>query len=147
MPSLNSFVQRLARDERPEESSRKRVPSAVRVHDALARERLHGELLRAVRIISRNEDRGFRALGEDDHTRAGGIRLGRKGEGLGDGFEIGLVRQTDGTGPCLGFGFVADDDVAVRDDLLELCTEELGDEGRRDVKREDLGECDWCVFQ
>jgi hypothetical protein len=38
----------------------------------------------------------------------------------------------------LGFGFVADDDVAVGEDCLQLSAEELGDEGRREVQNEGL---------
>ena len=41
--------------------------------------------------------------------------------------------------PRLGFGLVADHDIGVREDLLQLHTEELGDEWCREVQDENLG--------
>ena len=62
----------------------------------------------------------------------------RCGESTGDGGDIIDAGKADGAGVCCGLGLVADDDVGVREDLLELDLEELGDEGRGEVQCECL---------
>ena len=78
-------------------------------------------------------------MGEHDNTIAGGVGFWLFGESLGDSGDILRVRMAARAGPSLGFGLVADEVVDVGEDLLELGTEELSDEGGRKVKDEDLG--------
>ena len=137
MARLDRVVQLAASDERAEEAARKRVTCAVRVDDLAVRERVDGEDLRDRRVVARHDRRALRAVGDDDGAGAGRVRLGLRRERLGDLAEV-LLGRAGCAGPRFGLGLVADDNIAVGDDLLQLDTEELGDEGRGEVENEDL---------
>ena len=77
-------------------------------------------------------------MGEYDNAIAGGVGFWFFSESLGDGGDVLGVRKTVRARPSLGFRLVADDIINIREDFLELSTEELGDEGSREVKDEDL---------
>jgi hypothetical protein len=68
-------------------------------------------------------------MGDHDQSWAGRVVLGEYGDGFGDGREISRVWLTRGCAPCFGLGFVAEEDVDIGEDLLDLSLEELGDEG------------------
>ena len=137
MARLYGLIEGLACDKRTNETAGESVTRAVRVDDLRVRERVHGEDLGVVRVVGGDDGRALRAVRDDDRARASGVRLGLRRERLRDRREV-LLREARRARPCLGLGLVADDDVAVRDDLLQLHAEELGDEWRGEVQDEDL---------
>jgi hypothetical protein len=132
------LVQRLARDERTEEPARKRIACAVRVHDLRRRERADGERLRLIRLVRGDDDGALRAVRDDDRARARRVDLGQERERARDAREVLGVREPVRARPCLGLGFVADDDVGVGEDAAQLRAEELRDEWCGDVQDEGL---------
>ena len=138
MACQNCIIQALTGDETTEESTSKRVPCAVGIHDLVIREHVDGEDLGLARLVGSDHDGVLRALGEHDGAAAGGVGLGEKGNGARDAGEIFGVGVAVCAGPCLGFGFVTDEDVDVWQDLLQLGAEELGDEGGGQVEHEGL---------
>jgi hypothetical protein len=77
-------------------------------------------------------------VGDDYRARAGWVRLRERGDGVRDGGQVGRVGLTPGRGPGGRLGFVAEDDVDIGEDLLELNLEELRDEWCGEVERERL---------
>lgn len=135
----------LPRTNPPQEATGKRIACAIGVDNLTVLQRVHFIDLRGIRLIRRDCDSGQRTLSDDDSSGTGGVGFGEGGEGFGeggegfgDGRDIGLIWEAGCSGPGSRFGFVADDDVTVREDLFELDFEELGDEGSGDVDNEDL---------
>ena len=139
---LDALLDGLAEDEPTEEAAGEGVAGTVGVDDLRVGEGRDGEDGGRVERVAADDRRGLGAVRDDDGARAGGVRLGERGEGARDAGEVGLVREARRGGVRLGLGFVPDDDVAVGEDLLELGGEELGDEGRGEVQDEDLCEGD-----
>jgi len=78
-------------------------------------------------------------MSEYDDAIAGGVGFRLSCENLGDGGDVLGIRKAVRARPSLGFRLVTDNIIDIREDFLELSTEELGDEGGRKVKDEDLG--------
>lgn len=135
---LDTLLEDLARDVRTEEAARKGVARAVRVDDLGVAKRVHAVALRVLGVIRGHDGCAFGTVRDDDDAWAREVRLGLRRERLGDRAEV-FVREAGRARPRLGLGLVADDDVTVGDDLLELHAEELGDERRGEVEHEDLG--------
>lgn len=96
---------------------------------------MDGEGLDVVLTLDGN-DGGLGALSDDGDTLALGVLLGKVGQVLGDGGDVGgleVVRLGVGS----GLGLVADNVVPVRGGLVELLLEELGNE--RSVEGESEG--------
>jgi len=77
-------------------------------------------------------------MGEYDDAIAGGVGLWLCSKSLGDGGDVLGIWKTVRARPSLGFCLVTDDIIDIRENLLELSTEELGDEGSREIEDEDL---------
>lgn len=138
MTGLNALVEAFARDERAQETTRERVTSTVGINNFRICQGVDGVNLGLVLLVRCDDNCALRAVRDDDRTRAGGVCLRLRRERLRNRRQV-LVRETRRGRPRLSFTLVADDDVAVRDDLLQLHAEELGNEGCRKVEREDLG--------
>ena len=136
--SLDGLVDTLAEDEPAKEATRERVARTVGVNDLPLSKRADGVHLRVVEVVPSNDGRRLGAVRDDHRARAGRVRLGLGRDRARDGSEIVLVREAVRAAPRLGLSFVADDDVGVRQDLLKLDSEELGDEGCGKVEDEDL---------
>ena len=141
MARIDRLLETLTQDEAAQEATREGVASAVRVDDLGIGQRMYSEHLGVVRVVLGHDGRALRAVCDNNRPRACGVRLGLGREGLRDRGGV-LAGKASCTGPRLCLGLVADDDIAVRDDLLQLNTEELGNEGCREVEREDLGSID-----
>lgn len=135
---LDALVDALPKDKPAEEPPSERVARAVRVDDLRVGKCMDGVHLRAVDIVARDYCCRLRAVCEDDRARAGRVRLGLGRDRAPDGREVRLVWEAVRAGPGLGLSLVADDDVDVGYDLLELQGEELGDEWRGKVEDEYL---------
>ena len=136
--SLDGLVDALAKDKSAKEATGERVASAVGVDDLSLGERADGVHLRVVEVVPGDDRRRLGAVRDDHRARAGRVRLGLGRDRARDGSEIVLVREAVRAAPRLGLSLVADDDVGVRQDLLKLDSEELGDEGRGKVEDENL---------
>ena len=136
MPHLDTLTEVLPRNVRTQEPTRERVPCPVRIHDQLVRDRRH-RIHFSFRIRLVDEDRRFGALGNHHDARTL-VGLGIRRDALGDLRDVGRVGFENGFGVLLGFGFVPDDDVGVGEDLLQLGSEELEDEGRGEVEGQGL---------
>ena len=78
-------------------------------------------------------------MSEDDYTVAGGVGFWLLSESLCNGGKILGVRKAVRASPSLGFGFISNDIVNIREDFLELSSAKLSDEGGGEVEDEDLG--------
>ena len=141
MACQNRIIQVFTGDDSTKESTRKRITCAVGIHDLVIRKRVDGEDLGLVRFVGSDHHGVLGALGEHDDAAAGGVVLGEEGNGARDGGEVFGVGVAVRGGPCLGLGFVTDDDVNVWQDLVYLGAEELGHEGCGEVEHEGLGLC------
>lgn len=139
MACQNRLIQVLAGDDSTKESTSKRIARAVGIHDLVIREHVDGEDLGLLRLVGSDHHGVLCTLGEHNGAVAGGVALGEKGNGSRDAGEVFGVGVAVRAGPCFGFGFVADDDVDVWQDLLQLGVEELDDEGCGKVEHEGLG--------
>lgn len=97
---------------------------------------MDGEALDIVLALDGN-DGGLGTLGDDGNTLALGVLLGKVGQVLGDGGDVGGL-QVVRLGVGGGLGLVADDVVPVGRSLVELLLEELGNEGSVEGKSEGL---------
>ena len=137
MPNIHRFFQRLPHYQRRQESTRERIPSPVGVYKLLFLEWMHRVGLDIRLIVATHHGCGFRTVCNDNRAGAGGVGLGEPCNCGGDGSEVfGLnaIRLC----PRGSFGFVANDDVGVGQDLEELRIEELGDKRRGEVQGEIL---------
>lgn len=141
VPHLDTLIEALPSDIRTQESTRERIPRAVRIHDRLTRDRRHPKHPSRPRVRPVDENGRFGSLRDHDDARTLGVSLVVRRDALGDLRNIGRVGFEDGFGVFLGFGFVPDDDVGVGEDLLELGIEELEDEGSGEVKEKSLCMC------
>jgi hypothetical protein len=94
-----------------------------------------GESLDVVLALDGDDGR-LGALSDDGNTLALLVLLGKVGEVLGDGGDVGGL-EVVGLGVGGGLGLVADNVVPVRGGLVELLLEELGNE--RSVQGESEG--------
>ena len=139
MACQNRLIQVLAGDDSTKESTSKRIARTVGIHDLVIREHVDGEDLGLLRLVGSDHHGVLCTLGEHNGAVAGGVALGEKGNGARDAGEVFGVGVAVRAGPRFGFGFVADDDVDVWQDLLQLGVEELDDEWCGKVEHEGLG--------
>lgn len=137
MASGNTFLKVLTGDPRTEEAAGESVTSTVGVNDFCVGKRVDGVDLDVFDVVANHDGRALRTVGEDNGTGAGWVSLRLGGKRLRDRGQV-FVWEAGGGRPRLGFSFVADNDIAVGDNLLQLDAEELGDEGCREVKDENL---------
>lgn len=128
----------LAEDECTQEATGKGVTRAVGVDDLVVRQTVNLEDLGLVRLVAEHEDGVVGTLGKDNNTRSGSISLRQESDGAGDSWQVFGIGVAGGQSPCLSFGLVTDDNIGIREDLLELVGEELGNEGRGKVEDEGL---------
>lgn len=138
MARNNTLVQRLPENQSSKEPTSKCITCAIGIHNFAVLQRVHLIHLRGVRLIRCDHDGRQRTLSNDDCSRAGRVGFREGSEGLGDGRDVVLVWETGSSGPSGGFGFVADDDVTMGEDLFQLDFEELRDERCGDVDNEYL---------
>ena len=84
-------------------------------------------------------------MSEYDDAIACGVGFWLFSQDLSDGGDILGIGKTVRARPSLGFCFVPNDIIDIRENFLELSTEELGDERSRKVKDEDLGKSSTLV--
>lgn len=90
-----------------------------------------------VAVGANGDNGGLKTLGDDHSAGTLGVLLGESSKLLSDLNNVlsaPLVAGRVGT----SLGLVAKSVVSVRQDTIELVLEELGDEGGREVKHEDL---------
>ena len=110
------------------------LPGAVGVVDLLAADDVD-RVLGGLRPGDR--DSGVSALGEDNGALLLGVLLGELGDLLSDLLDV-LGSDVVGLSVSRSLGFVANEDVDVGQDRVELVLEELRDERRGEVDREYL---------
>ena len=136
--SLDSLVDALAKNQTTKHTTRESIASTVGVDNFGICQRRHREHLRVLEVRGVHDCRGLGSVCDDDRARARRIGLGLRGDCARDRGEILGVRKAVGGGPSLSFCLVADDNVAVGHDLLQLDGEELRNEGRGEVEDENL---------
>jgi len=129
----NRLIQVLTGDDPTKESTSKGIAGAVGIHDLVICEHVDGEDLWLLGFVSGDQHGIPRAMGEHNDAIAGGVVLGKKGNRVRDTSEVFGIGVTIRARPCLGFGFVTNDDVDIGQDLFQLGAKELGDEGCREV--------------
>ena len=135
MADIDRLLDRLAEDEAGDDTARERVTRAVGVDNVRRVDLGRVVGVRLVLALHR-ADRRLGAVG-DEHG-AGRVHLrGRVGDRLRDLTEVARL-EARGLRPRLGLGLVADDQLGVGQDLVDLRLEELGNERRREVERERL---------
>jgi hypothetical protein len=134
---LNGLIDCLARNEGTDETTGECIASTVGINDLVVGEGSDGVPLRLF-LVRRNDNGGLGTLGEDNNTRAGRVGLGESSDVLRDTREVLRVRKAVRSSPRLSLRLVSDEEIGVRDDLLELGTEELSDERRGEVEDEGL---------
>lgn len=115
------------------------LPSTVSVVDLVLANGVDGDLLDLdlAALLCGDSDGGLGALCEDDGPGPLCVLLGAVGNGLGDLLDVlgvDVVRLGEGSGLSL----VADEDVDIREDLVERVLEELCDERSGQVEDEGL---------
>lgn len=139
MTNFNSFIQRLSRRQTSQETTRKGIPSTVRIYDLFVLERIDSKFLDAIKAAGGDSDSWLSAVGDYDNAIAGGVGFRFLRESPSDCGEILGIRETVRAGPGLGFGLVTNKIINVGEDFLELIAEKLSDEWSREVEDEDLG--------
>lgn len=91
MPNLYGLIERLAQDERANESTSKRVSCAIRVDDLLGVELLHWVDLHRRVGSGGSDDGGVGTAGDDDCARLRGVNLGKVRDRCGDLREVVLL--------------------------------------------------------
>lgn len=124
---VDGALESLALGNTGKETGSESVTGTGGVDDLVLVDLVDGEGLDVVLTLD-GDDGGLGALGDDGDTLALGVLLGKVGQVLGDGGDVGgleVVRLGVGS----GLGLVADNVVPVRGGLVELLLEELGNEG------------------
>lgn len=133
---VNRVLEALALDNTGTQATSERITRAVSIVDERLLDLVHGVLLDRVLALDGNQ-RGLGALGDDGSALALLVLLGQVGHQLGDLLQVlGLVALR--LGPRCRLRLVADDVVPVRRAGVQRLLEELGDEGSRQRKHEDL---------
>ena len=125
MSRKDGLIYRLTRNKCTQETTCKRIASAVGVDNLFILQRIHGENFRTVRVCCCNNERRFGTLGNDDCARPRSVRLGKRCDRLGNSGDIILVGKSYGTRPGCRLALIANNKVTIREDLLELNFEEL----------------------
>lgn len=138
MAGLYGFIKRLPSNISSKETSGERVTSTVSINDICIAQGVHSVGPGAVRLGGGDQDSLLWSLCEDDNTGTGRVGLGEDRNRLCDGSEVFGVREPIGACPCLSLSLISDDDIGEGNYLLQLGTEELGDEGCREVEYKGL---------
>ena len=148
---VDGALERLALGNTGEEASSEGVTGTSGVGDLGLVDLVDGESLDLILALDGNNG-GLSALGDDSNTLALLVLLGKVGEVLGDGGDVGGL-EVVGLGVGGSLGLVADDVVPVGSGLIELLLEELGNEGSVQGESERLlvvsiaCTCDFADFQ
>jgi len=124
MPNLNSLRHALSKNQRSQNTTRKRIARSVRI-DNLVLEGRDGVTCGGA--LGGGNDRLACSLGEDHSPFPGRVGFGQVGNTFSD---LGKIIGWESLGSCLCFRFifVSDKDISVREDLVQLSLEELRDE-------------------
>ena len=132
---VDGALERLALGNTGEEASSEGVTGTSGVGDLGLVDLVDGESLDFILALDGNNG-GLSTLGDDGNTLALLVLLGKVGEVLSDGGDVGGL-EVVGLGVGGGLGLVADNVVPVRGGLVELVLEELANE--RSVQGETEG--------
>ena len=132
---VDGALERLALGNTGEEASGEGVTGTSGVGDLGLVDLVNGESLDLILSLDGNNG-GLGTLGDDGNTLALLVLLGKVGEVLSDGGDVGGL-EVVGLGVGGGLGLVADNVVPVRGGLVELVLEELANE--RSVQGETEG--------
>ena len=138
VPGLDARIEALPSNVRTQEPTCERVPRPVRIHDQLVRDRRHPKHPGFARCLPIDDDSRLGALCDHHDARTRGVGFAVPRDALGDLGDIRRVGFEHGLGVFLSFRFVPDDDVCVGKDLLQLGSEEFGDERCGEVEDERL---------
>lgn len=138
MSSLDTLLERLARNIRTQEPSRESIASAIGIHDLVFLQGVDVEDLLMFRVCSRYYRGVLGTVGDDNNTGAGLVVLREGGNGLCDRYQVFRVGLTCSRCPSLGFSLVSNHNIGVGQDLLKLLSEELSNERRGKVQYEGL---------
>ena len=136
VPSLDTNIQALASNERAEEAAGEGITSTIGINDFFAGNGRDLEDLGSVRLRRSHHNSGLGAVRENHYTRARRVRLGGNRNGPGNRWKVRRVWKASSGCVCLSLGLVCNDDIAVREDGVQLGGEELWDERRRQVQCE-----------
>jgi len=139
MTNFNGFTQWLPSRQGTEESTCKGIPGTVRIDDLFVLKSIDGVPLGVVKAAGGDGNGFLSAMSEYDNTVACGVGFWLLGKNLGDGRDVLGVGKAVRASPSLSFSLVTDEIVDVGEDFLELSTEELSDEGSREIEDENLG--------
>ena len=148
---VDGALERLALGNTGEEASGEGVTGTSGVGDLGLVDLVDGESLDLILALDGNNG-GLSALGDDSNTLALLVLLGKVGEVLGDGGNVGGLEVVR-LGVRGSLGLVTDDVVPVGSGLVELLLEELGNEGSVQGESEGLfmvsvfSTCDFADFQ
>jgi hypothetical protein len=132
---VNGTLKSLALGDTGKEASGEGVTGTSGVANVVLVDLMDGESLDVVLALDGNDSR-LSALSDDGNTLALLVLLGKVGEVLGDGRDVGGL-EVVGLGVGGGLGLVANNVVPVRRSLVELVLEELANE--RSVQGESEG--------
>ena len=133
---VDGALKSLALGDTGEEASGKCVTGTSGVANVVLVDLVDGESLDVVLALDGDDGR-LGALSDDGNTLALLVLLGKVGEVLGDGGDVGGL-EVVGLGVGGGLGLVTDDVVPVRRGLVKLVLEELGNEGSVEGESEGL---------
>ena len=148
---IDTLLDALALGKTSKEAASEGVTGTSGVGDLGLVDLVDGESLDPILALDGNNG-GLSTLGDDGNTLALLVLLGKVGEVLGDGGNVGGL-QVVGLGVGGSLGLVTDDVVPVRSGLVELLLEELGNEGSVQGEGERLSvvsiacTCDFADFQ
>jgi len=132
----HTSLQRLALHHTGQETTSKRIASAIGITNALALNRQHREDTH-IRLALRSHQRRLRALRDDSDAAAQCVGLWQVGQVARNGGQVGGVEGMGlRVGECLGF--VANDVVPEGGACVHGVFEELRDEWRREGEGEDF---------
>ena len=126
---LDTFFQGFPQDEAAQKTTCKGITRGIRVDDVFVLHRWNRDHPWAIGLVRVHQDRRLSTLRDDDDARARGVGFRESRDRLCDVGRLAVLRQPVGAGPRRGLALVSDEDVTVGEDLLQLHSEELGDEG------------------
>jgi hypothetical protein len=145
---VDSGLERLALYDTSDKASSESITGTIGVVDLVLADSVYCDLLDiyTTAVLCTNGNGRISALGEDYCPRALGVLLGAVRNGLGNLLDI-LGVDVVRLGERGGFSLIANEDVDVRQDLVERVLEELRDEGCGEVKNEGLRKLVPAIYQ